>query len=260
MLMTGASFIICFGLLTAVGIFGKPSDIVSESEESYVPSAPALLSVRLPLKGNIRDEGSALSTLPDGTLEINSTEDAERLLSFIEANQEAFLFSDSDNGWYTYSRSVYETETTDTPSDTTIPEDELWETEEWLEERTESPEGTVPSLPENTAPEKSYNNSHSETDCPEEGTIAPSESMESESLPPEDLCETTGSTTDFKEEATMGYQFSSTELSQSVSDTDLVYIISITTEEGKTVHYALDAMKYAELAERLNNLLESLEN
>ena len=150
-----------------------------------------------------------------------------------------------------------------------ISEDELleteeeWETEEWLEEWTEeetieSPEGTAPSLPESTASEKSCNNNHSETDCPEGSATETSASMGSESLPPEDPWETNDSATDFKEEATMGYQFSSTELADSVENVDNVYLISIRKEDGSTACYALDAITYSELADLLYDLLNTI--
>lgn len=245
MLMTGASFVICFGLLTAVGNFGKPSDIDSEStEESYVSSAPTLLSVQLPLKGELWDENSDLSTLSDGMLEISNTEDAERLLSFIEVNPEAFLYSDSDNGWYTYSRCIYETEKSDTPSDTMTPEDELWETEECLEAWTEEDHDEGTSTPD-------FGKSHDQTGFPTDETERTSttspirdqttESASGESLSPAFI-----------------YLFSSAELSDSVESIDNVYVISVKKEDGSTVCYALDAIAHSELADILYDLLNTI--
>lgn len=277
-LLSCIPFVICFGLIAAAGMQGRlhPEINSNETTVTEMQNQTSFLKITLP---TAQSGGNA--SFSEAELDIKNEEAAAILMSFLETNEEAFLFSSGDDGWYVYTKNsnvsrpeASETENTDhmsasveivatedKPEWETVTEVE-WETvteTEWIietveseEEMTDPTEGTAPSFPESTSPEKTCTETNSETDCQVESTATSSEKIELESPPSTDPLETD------REESTMGYQFSSAELSQSVSDIDLVYIISFTNEEGKTVRYALDAVKYAELAEQLNLLLKKL--
>ncbi len=274
-LLSCIPFVICLGLIAAVGMQGIILQPEAESEEDRTNpfQSTALMMIKLPLADN--------SSPYESELEINSTEDAERLLAFIQTNAEAFLYSSGSDGWYIFTQSPdpitsNAPEASYTPSavQTTPEAESACETEptlDWCEEETEMAVEECTQEPgESTAIDpEGLGTADAST-----GSLADSEShFVSESLGDECETEDVGQSVMDGEETTnnvtveyldpkpiISYQFSSAELNQSVENIDLVYVISVKTEEGKTILYALDAVKYAELAEQLGELLKDLEN
>lgn len=177
------------------------------------------------------------------SFEIRNTEGADKILTFITSYEDQLLFSDG-NGWYVHrsgspeqaeNETCFENETCYSTQATEI----KWQTGGALNE------GTGDSDFE------SAEHVHEMTDI-----IASDEEQRSSTSIVENLSPPALLIPDSEKD----YFFSGARLDQCVESVDQVYVITIHINDGKTVQYALDVVKYGDLAQELALLLTSIEN